>query len=142
MPGPEQGTVQVFALNDSGAASLATTGMEMSWLDDPWALGPGRVWMRPRQPFLPEEPATPLMRLAGAADFGNGHQRGAPFDEYLFINADLAIHLWRLPAGEWIGLDARTLLHRERRGDRRKRAPRPRWPRRVRSFQTLVVQPR
>ncbi|MCW3026103.1 MAG: TesB-like acyl-CoA thioesterase 5, partial [Solirubrobacterales bacterium] len=29
----------------------------------------------------------------------------------LFINADLTIHLQRQPRGEWIGLDARTLLH-------------------------------
>jgi len=34
-----------------------------------------------------------------------------PFEEYLFINADLSIELDRRPAGEWIALDARTLLH-------------------------------
>jgi Thioesterase-like superfamily len=33
-----------------------------------------------------------------------------PFDRFLFINADLTIHLHRPPLGEWIGLDARTLL--------------------------------
>lgn len=108
--GPDEGEEQAFALNDSTAASLATTGMEMRWLSDPWILGPGRVWMRPRLNFLPDEPATPLMRLAGAADFGNGISTELAFDEYFFINADLTIHLWRRPRGEWIGLDARTLL--------------------------------
>jgi Thioesterase-like superfamily len=141
MPGPEQGTVQSFALNDSTAASLATTGMEMSWLNDPWALGPGRVWMRPRHPFLPEDPATPLMRLAGAADFGNGLSAELPFDEFLFINADLTIHLWRLPVGEWIGLDGRTLLQQGGMGTAESVLHDLDGPV-GRSFQTLVVQPR
>ena len=34
-----------------------------------------------------------------------------PFDRYLFINADLHVHLHRQPRGDWIGIDARTLLH-------------------------------
>jgi hypothetical protein len=34
-----------------------------------------------------------------------------PFDEYLFINADLTISLDRRPEGEWIALQAHTLLH-------------------------------
>ena len=28
---------------------------------------------------------------------------------HLFINVDLTLHLERLPAGEWVGLDAITL---------------------------------
>jgi acyl-coenzyme A thioesterase PaaI-like protein len=141
MPGPEQGQPLTFALNDSTAASLATTGMEMRWLGDPRSLGPGRVWMRPRHPFLPDEPSTALMRLVAAADFANGVSAELPFDEYLFINADLAVHLWRQPEGEWIGLDAKTLLHAGGMG----------MAESVlhdvsgsvgRAFQTLVVQPR
>ena len=111
LPGPEQGKVVKFALNDTETSSLATTGMEMSWLTDPWDQGPGRVWMRLRHPLLPDEPATPLIRLVATADFGNGVSAELPFEEYLFINADLSIHLWRQPQGEWIGLDARTHLH-------------------------------
>lgn len=139
MPGPEQGESSTFALNDSTAASLATTGMEMVWLGDPWALGPGRVWMRPRHPFLPDEPATPLMRLVAAADFGNGVSAELAFDEYLFINADLAIHLWRQPEGEWIGLDAKTLLHPHGMGLAESVLHDTSGPV-GRAFQTLVVQ--
>src|ERR1700677_4999385 len=36
LPGPEQGQVMRFALNDTEGSSLATTGMEMRWLSDPW----------------------------------------------------------------------------------------------------------
>jgi acyl-coenzyme A thioesterase PaaI-like protein len=110
MPGPEHGKAVEYALNRAAGTSLATTGMEMSWLTDPWNQGPGRVWMRLRHPLLPDEPTTPLTRLVAAADFGNGVSAALPFEEYLFINADLTIHLWRQPRGEWIGLDAQTLL--------------------------------
>ncbi len=107
---PDAGKLVQFALNDSSDASFAATGMEMRWLDDPQVLGPRRVWMRMRHPLLPGEPLTSLARLAGAADFGNGVGAALPFADFLFINADLTIHLQRPPSGEWIGLDARTLL--------------------------------
>jgi hypothetical protein len=64
-----------------------------------------------------------------------------PFERFLFINADLSIQLQRLPRGEWIGLDARTLLAPGGSG----------LAESVlhdgdgivgRAFQTLVVQPR
>ena len=48
------------------------------------------------------------MRVAAAADFGNGISGAVTWDEHLFINPDLTIYLHRLPAGDWIGLDART----------------------------------
>ncbi len=67
--------------------------------------------MRLRHPLLPGEQLTPLARLAATADFGNGVGAALPFERFLFINADLTIHLQRQPRGEWIGLDARTLLH-------------------------------
>ncbi|HYM45862.1 MAG TPA: thioesterase family protein [Solirubrobacteraceae bacterium] len=141
LPGPERGKVTRFALNRDAGTSLATTGMEMSWLDDPWALGPGRVWMRPRQPILPGEEASPLVRLVATADFGNGVSAELPFDEYLFINADLTIHLWRRPRGEWIGLDARTLLSEGGTGTTESVLHDTNGAV-GRAFQTLVVQPR
>jgi hypothetical protein len=110
MPGREHGRTVEFALNKAAGTSLATSGMEMSWLNDPWGQGPGRVWMRLRHPLLPDEPPTPLARAVATADFGNGVSAELPFEDYLFINADLTIHLWRAPRGEWIGLDAQTLL--------------------------------
>jgi hypothetical protein len=112
MPGPEQGREVRFALNaEVDEASFAASAMEMRWLDDPKALGPGRVWMRLRHPLLDSEQAGPLARLAATADFGNGISASLPFEDFLFINADLHIHLHRAPQGEWIGIDARTLLH-------------------------------
>jgi hypothetical protein len=141
MPGPEHGKAVEYSLNRAADASLASTGMEMSWLSDPWDQGPGRVWMRLREPILPGEPPTPLMRLVATADFGNGVSAELPFDKYLFINADLTIHLWRAPAGEWIGLDARTLLVDGGIGTAESVLHDEHGPV-GRAFQTLVVQPR
>jgi hypothetical protein len=141
LPGPEQGKVVKFALNDTETSSLATTGMEMSWLTDPWSLGPGRVWMRLRAPLLPGEEASPLLRLVATADFGNGISAELPFHEYLFINADLTIHLWRRPRGEWIGLDAKTVLMDGGVGTAESVLHDTDGPV-GRAMQTLVVQPR
>jgi hypothetical protein len=111
MPGPSAGTPVRFALDDASGASFAASAMEMRALDDPRTLGPARVWMRLRHPLLAGHVLTPLARLAATADFGNGVSASLPFERFLFINADLSIHLHRQPQGEWIGLDARTILH-------------------------------
>jgi Thioesterase-like superfamily len=70
--------------------------------------GPAAVWFRLAVPVVAGEETTPLMRVAAAADFGNGISGAVTWDEHLFINPDLTIYLHRLPAGEWIGLDALT----------------------------------
>jgi acyl-coenzyme A thioesterase PaaI-like protein len=141
MPGPETGKPVRFALNDADRASFAASAMEMRWLSDPQTLGPGRVWMRLRHPLLPDETLTPLARLAATADFGNGVSAELPFERFLFINADLTIHLHRTPHGEWIGLDARTLLRGSGMGLAESLLHDVHGPV-GRAFQTLVVQPR
>ena len=72
--------------------------------------GPAAVWFRLRVPIVEGEESTPLMRVAAAADFGNGLSHELDFMTHLFINPEITIHLYREPAGEWIGLDARTSL--------------------------------
>ncbi len=71
--------------------------------------GPAAVWFRLNVPVVAGEPASPLSRVAAAADFGNGIS--APLDwnqGWTFINPDLTVYLHRLPEGEWVGLDAVT----------------------------------
>jgi len=112
MPEPAAAREMRFALNpEDDQPSFAATAMEMRWLNDPWAPGPGRVWQRLRPALVDEELASPLARLAASADFGNGISASLPFDGFLFINADLHLHIHREPRGEWVGLDGRTLLH-------------------------------
>jgi acyl-coenzyme A thioesterase PaaI-like protein len=68
--------------------------------------GPATDWIRLRVPVVPDGEPTPLERVAAAADFGNGVAAPAFFWELRFLNADLSIHLHRLPAGEWVCLDS------------------------------------
>jgi hypothetical protein len=141
MPGPDEGEPVRFSLDDSDTTGFAASAMEMRWLGSPSQLGPARVWMRLRHRLLPGEALTPLARLAATADFGNGVSAVLPFERFLFINADLTIHLQRPPLGEWIGLDARTLLRRGGMGLAESVLHDVHGPV-GRAFQTLVVQPR
>jgi Thioesterase-like superfamily len=138
---PESGKRVRFALDGSDEASFGGSAMEMRWLSEPGALGPGRVWMRLGHPLLPGEPLTPLTCLAATADFGNGVGASLPFERFLFINADLTIHLHRPPLGEWIGLHARTLLYPGGTGIAESVVHDTSGPV-GRAFQTLVVQRR
>lgn len=105
---PEQANPAVFSLTGSSEASFAATAMEMRWLAGEGELGPSTVWMRLRFPVVEGRPTSPLISLAAAADFGNGVGATLPFSTWVFINADLSIHLHRRPEGEWIGLESRT----------------------------------
>ena len=77
------------------------------------AVGSGRAaaWMRLRVPLVQGEAPSPVQRVLAVADSGSGV--GAAYDpaRFLsFINADLTVSLHRLPDGDWIGLDAATVL--------------------------------
>lgn len=75
---------------------------------DSAAPGAGAAWFRLTVPLIEGRPASPAMRAAAVADFGNGLSWILPVEQYLFANADLSLHLHRPPQGEWIGLIAET----------------------------------
>lgn len=126
LPSPEEAHPVRFALDDLERKSFAATALEMRFLHGRplkgqlpevgvssahAPVGTAAVWMRLHRPVLPGEAPSPLVRVMAAADFGNGVSAVLPFEEYVFINADLSVTLNRRPEGEWIGLDSRTLLH-------------------------------
>ena len=78
--------------------------------------GPAAAWGRARVPLVRDEEITPLERLALFADCGNGISYTLPIDGYLFVNVDLVISLFRAPVGEWICLDAETVVGPSGRG--------------------------
>ena len=96
-------------------------------------LGPATVWMRMRHPLVAGEEPTPLQRVLAAADSGNGVSATLDLARYLFINVDLSVHLHRLPAGEWVCLDAITVPRAERDRARRHGASRRAGPDRPRA---------
>lgn len=75
---------------------------------DPAGPGPGAAWFRLAVPLVEDQPTSPAMRAAAAADFGNGLSWILSPERYLFANADLSLHLHRPPEGEWIGLMSET----------------------------------
>jgi hypothetical protein len=72
--------------------------------------GPATDWIRLTVPVVEAENPSPLCRVAAAADFGNGISSVTDWATTLFINPDLTIHLRRLPAGEWVCLEAVTWM--------------------------------
>jgi hypothetical protein len=107
-PGPEQGgEVEFFP---TGQELGYHTAMEVRFLEGGFVEpGPAVVWLRMRQPLVAGEQPSPLQRVLVAADVGNGVSASLDYRRYLFINVDLTVHLERMPAGEWICVDATTL---------------------------------
>lgn len=77
-------------------------------------LGPGSMWMRLTHPLVAGEQLTPLTRATIVGDFVNGLSRLSDARRFIFMNADLTIHLHRPPSGEWVGVSAQS--HWDRRG--------------------------
>ena len=84
------------------------TAMECRVAEGEFGVGRFGVWMRPRPVLIEGETTTPLQRVMLCADAGHGVGTALETSEWSFINPDLSVHLHRLPAGEWLGMRART----------------------------------
>ena len=108
-PGPGDGRRSPEPVQ--GYTAFHTDGVELRFVAGEFGRrGPATVWVRLAVPVVPGEEPSPLSRVAGAADFGNGVSSLFDFQNYLFINPDLTVFLRRPAVGEWICLDARTTL--------------------------------
>lgn len=86
------------------------TAMEMRAAGGAWGKGPMAAWMRPRVALVEGEPASPLQRLMIAADSASGIAVVLDPAHYTFVNADLTVAVHRPPEGEWVCLDAATVV--------------------------------
>lgn len=91
-----------------GEEAFHPTAMDVRIAGGARGSGAAQAWSELRCPVVAGEEPTGLQRAAAAADFGNGVSAALPFDEFLFVNCDLGLHLFRDPRGTWIGLDARS----------------------------------
>jgi hypothetical protein len=110
-PPPEQGSEAEFfpTQQEHGYHSA----MEVRFVEGGFMkLGPATVWLRMRQPLLAGEEPSPLQRVLVAADVGNGVSATLDYRRFVFVNVELTVHLERMPAGEWICVDA-VMLPRE-----------------------------
>lgn len=78
--------------------------------------GPCAVWFRLCFPLIAGSEPSAIQRVAVAADSGNGISSVLDFKRFLFVNSDLTINLLRRPKGEWICIDAQTLVGRDGNG--------------------------
>ena len=71
---------------------------------------PGQVWVRSPLEMLDGVQTPSTVRLLGLVDAANGIAARVPpgGDSWMFPNVDLQIHLYRRPAGQWLGLDTRV----------------------------------
>ncbi|CAN5910567.1 thioesterase family protein [soil metagenome] len=108
-PGPEHGGHRAFFAVDADVhygTSVETRFLSGGFLDH----GPAQVWMRMRIPLVAGEAPSPVTRVLIVADSGNGVSAIADPTEVVFVNTDLTVHLHRHPIGEWICLEAETVI--------------------------------
>jgi hypothetical protein len=85
----------------------------MEWRPVRGAVGPpgaAVVWVRSRVDLVAGEEPSGLQRLVTAADSGSGVSNRLDPSRWWFINSELTVHIHREPEGEWIGLDANTVI--------------------------------
>jgi hypothetical protein len=73
-------------------------------------LGPGVVWMRPRVPLVDGEPMSSTQRLMACVDSASGVSAALDIAVWRFQNTELTVHVLRPPVGEWLCLQAATML--------------------------------
>jgi hypothetical protein len=72
--------------------------------------GAATVWARLLVDVVAGEEPSGLQRLLAVADSASGVSSKLDIRRWLFINTDLSVHLHRQPRGEWVGLDADTVI--------------------------------
>jgi hypothetical protein len=108
-PGPEGLPRNLYA--DHGRDEFGLTAMEIRFAESEFnENGPAKAWFRFDRPLVEGEEPTPAQLAVAAGDFGNGISRVVSWDDWLFVNTELTVHLHRDPEGEWVGLDARTII--------------------------------
>jgi acyl-Coa thioesterase superfamily protein/acyl-CoA thioesterase superfamily protein len=108
-PGPEQGRDNDFQAPHR--PMFSPDAIEIRFVRGGFHhTGAATAWFRLQVPLIAGETASPLQRLAAAGDFGNGISAALPWNEYLFINPDLTLYIDRTPVGDWICLDAQTII--------------------------------
>jgi hypothetical protein len=107
-PGPESG--RTGELPGLHRPRFATDANEVRFVAGGFGGGPGTAWFRLKRPLVGGEQATPIQRLAAAADFGAGLSGTLPREHYLFINVDMTVYLEREPAGAWMCLESVTRI--------------------------------
>ncbi|ODR04317.1 thioesterase [Mycobacterium sherrisii] len=82
--------------------------LDWLWLTEPLMPGAGESWIKPTVDLVKGETMTQLERLFAVADCANGIGSKLDITKWTFLNTDLAVHVFRVPDGEWVGIRAET----------------------------------
>jgi hypothetical protein len=74
------------------------------------APGPAAAWTRGQCRLVEGEPMTTLEHLLVMTDAASGISAALDWNRATFANVDLTVALSRPPRGEWLGMDATTVL--------------------------------
>jgi acyl-Coa thioesterase superfamily protein/acyl-CoA thioesterase superfamily protein len=107
-PGPDAG--QAGELPGLHRPRFATDANEVRFIVGGFGGGPGTAWFRLTRPLVAGEEASPLQRVAAAADFGAGLSSALPRERYVFMNVDMTLYVEREPVGQWICLESATRI--------------------------------
>jgi Acyl-CoA thioesterase C-terminal domain/Acyl-CoA thioesterase N-terminal domain len=139
---PPSGSVDPDGLPATARRTAFAQAVDMRFVTGGWdEVGPATMWTRLVVPVVDDEPPTPLQRTVAAADFGNGVSRVLGFETHTFINPDLTVSLARVPAGEWIGMEAVSRVSAEGYGQAESRIFDAAGPV-GRAVQSLIVEER
>ena len=89
--------------DDSGDRTYIQS-LDWRWLNDILHSVHAECWARPLVDLVAGEAMTPMQRLFSVADIANGMGSRLDPGEYTFLNTDLAVHVHRIPDGQWIGV--------------------------------------
>jgi hypothetical protein len=107
LPGPDQSREE----QPEFSGSPFVTGISLRAARGRFGVpGPGAIWYRVDRPLVEGSPVSQAMRAVVAADFCNGTSASLDFREWTFLNADLTVSFARQPVGEWILVDAESLI--------------------------------
>jgi Thioesterase-like superfamily len=82
--------------------------LDWLWLTEPLTPGPGESWIHPTVDLVKGEAMSQLERLFAVADCANGIGSKLDITKWTFLNTDVAVHVFRIPDGDWIGIRAET----------------------------------
>ncbi|MGI8728923.1 MAG: thioesterase family protein [Solirubrobacteraceae bacterium] len=106
---PDEGEIMTPFSQDS-SEQFHPDACEIRRVGGEFGSGAVAAWIRLRCPVVTGQSPSQLQRTAAAADFTNGLSWIVSFDDWLFVNTELTVHLAREPEGEWIGVDARSSI--------------------------------
>lgn len=109
-PVPSPGDSEPFQFDFFSGDVGYHTGMELRRARGEFGRGRVAMWLRMRQPLVEGETPSPLQRVMIAADSGNGVSMALSPMQFSFVNPDLTVYLHRPASGEWVCLDARTIV--------------------------------